>query len=206
VLQVRLNLITADPVLLGDATKYIEGEVRPAVASLPESLGMSLLANPDLGVAILESFWASDYALGHSEAVLAPARTEIIRLARATVAVESYRIPVFEREAPLHGGEGVRLTRMDVEPAAVPDAIEVFGDTVVPLLAETAGFHSALLFADPGSGRLISETVWRDAAALAASRSAAALVRVETVAAANCMIRAVEEYTQVFSSARKPRS
>ncbi len=205
-LQVRLNLITVDPVLLGDATKYIEGEVRPAVERLPESLGMSLLANPELGAAILESFWASDYALVHSESALAPARSEIIRLARATVTVESYQIPVFEREAPLRGGEGVRLTRMAVEPAAVQDAIEMFGDTAVPLLAETAGFHSALLFADPGSGHLISETVWRDPAALVASRSAAALVRVETVTAANCVIRAVEEYTQVFSSARKPRS
>lgn len=204
VMHVRLNVMTADPVLLGDSIKYVEGEVRPVVESQPGNLGLSLLASPEDGVAILESFWASDDALRDSERVVAPARSELIRRARGTVTAERYRIPVFEREAPLRGGEGVRLTRMYVQPSAVDDAIEVFGDTVVPLLAETAGFHSALLFADPASGHLISETVWRDPQALAASRNAAAVARAEAVAATQCVIRAVEEYIQVFSSARKP--
>ncbi len=203
-MHVRLNVMTADPVLLGDSIKYVEGEVRPVVESQPGNLGLSLLASPEDGVAILESFWASDDALRDSERVVAPARSELIRRARGTVTAERYRIPVFEREAPLRGGEGVRLTRMYVQPSAVDDAIEVFGDTVVPLLAETAGFHSALLFADPASGHLISETVWRDPQALAASRNAAAVARAEAVAATQCVIRAVEEYIQVFSSARKP--
>ena len=63
--------------------------------------------------------------------------------------VEEYRVAVFEREAPLRGGEGVRLTRIEVKPSAVDDVIEAFGDSAVPLLAEHPGFRSALLFADP---------------------------------------------------------
>ena len=96
-----------------------------------------------------------------------------------------YRILVFEREAPLRGGQGVRLTRIEVKPSAAADVIEAFGDSAVPDLAETPGFRSALLFADPASGHLISQTVWRDPQA------------------ANCLIRAVEDYSLVFSSARK---
>jgi hypothetical protein len=76
-------------------------------------------------------------------------------------------------------------------------------DTAVPWLAETAGFRGALLFADPASGHLISETVWRDPAALAASPSAAAVARVGGGDPAQCVIQAVEEYILVFSSARK---
>jgi hypothetical protein len=83
-----------------------------------------------------------------SEKVVAPARNEVIRRAKGTISVERYQVPVFEREARLRGGAGVGLTRMDTEPSAVEDAIEVFGDTAVPLLAETASFHSALLSAD----------------------------------------------------------
>ncbi len=203
-LHVRFNLITADPLLLDESVKYIEGEVRPVVESQPGNLGLSLLASPELGVAILESFWASEDAMRDSERVVAPARNEVIRRAKGTVSVERFAVPVFEREAPLRGGEGVRLTRMDVEPAAVQDAIEVFGDTAVPLLAETAGFHSALLFADPPSGHLISETVWHDPQALTASREATAMAGSETVNATHGVIRAVEEYLQVFSSARLP--
>ena len=40
-LHTRLDLITADPLVLGGCIKYIEGEVRPAVESLPGSLGLS---------------------------------------------------------------------------------------------------------------------------------------------------------------------
>ena len=59
----------------------------------------------------------------------------------------------------------------------VDDVIEVFGDTFVPWLAETPGFHSALLCADPASGRLIGQDIWHDPPALAASAGAAAAAR-----------------------------
>ncbi|HKB31309.1 MAG TPA: hypothetical protein VKD26_10785 [Streptosporangiaceae bacterium] len=210
-LHVRLNLITADPLRLGDAIKYIEAEVRPAVEGQVGNLGMSLQVNSELGVAILESFWVSGDALRDSEKIVAPSRREAVRRAAGTVTVERYRVPIFEQEAPSRSGAGVRLTRMDTEPSKLEDAIEAFGDTAVPWLADTDGFCSALLFTDSSSGRMISETVWRDPQALAASRSAAAAIRVDAVAAirvdavaaTGCVIRAVEEYSLVFSSARK---
>jgi len=202
-LHTRLDLITADPLVLGGCIKYIEGEVRPAVESQPGSLGLSLLASPELGAAVLESFWASHHALEASEQPAVPLRGELARRARGSVTVERYRIPVFEREATLRGGEGVRLTRIEVKPSAVADVIEAFGDSAVPNLAETAGFRSALLFADPASGHLISETVWRDPQARAASPSVAAVIRADVLDAANCLIRAVDDYSLVFSSARK---
>jgi heme-degrading monooxygenase HmoA len=127
VLHVRFNLIIADPLLLSESSKYIEGEVRPLVESQPGNLGLSLMASLEDGVAILESFWASNDAMRASEKVVAPARNEVIRRAKGTISVERYQVPVFEREARLRGGEGVRLTRMDAEPSAVEDVIEVFG-------------------------------------------------------------------------------
>lgn len=83
------------------------------------------------------------------------------------------------------------------------DVIEVFGDSAVPQLAETPGFRSALLFADPASGHLVSQTIWRDPQALAASPSVAAVIRADVLSAASCQIRAIEDYSLVFSSARK---
>jgi hypothetical protein len=72
VMQVRFNLITADPLRLGDSLKFIEAEVRPVVESLHGSLGISLYANPELGVAIVESFCASRAALVQSEEMVSP--------------------------------------------------------------------------------------------------------------------------------------
>jgi hypothetical protein len=203
VLQARLNLITADPLRLSDAVKFIEAEARPVAESLPGSLGMSLYANPELAVAILESFWASREALVQSGEMVSPSRDEAVRRAAGTVAVERYRVPVFEQEAPLSAGAGLRLTRMDIEPSRVGDVVEAYGDTAVPWLAETEGFCGALLLVERGTGHSISETIWRNPQALAASRSVAAAVRVDTVASTGCVTRAVEEYGLIFSSARK---
>jgi len=202
-LHVRLNLITADPIRLGDSVKFVENEVRPVVESQPGNLGMAMKLNPDIGVAILESFWVSGDALRASERMAAPNRAAAVRRASGTVTVERYSVPVFEREAPLRSGEGVRVTRLDVQPGAVEDTVAAFGDVTVPWLADTEGFCSTLLFIDRTSGRSVVETVWRDREALAASRSAAAAIRVNTVRATNGVIRSVEEYQLVFSSARK---
>ena len=202
-LHARLDLITADPLALGGCIAYIEREVRPAAESRPGSLGLSLLASPESGAAVLESFWASRDALAASEQAEALQCGELARRARGSVTSEQYQLPVFEREALLHGGEEVRLTRIEVKPSAIADVIEVFGDSAVPRLAEATGFRGALLFADPGSGHLISESAWWDARARAASPSVAALIRSDLVEAANCQIRGVDDYRLVFSSARK---
>jgi heme-degrading monooxygenase HmoA len=205
VLHVRFNLITSDPKMLGDSVTFIQAEVRPRVEGQPGNLGMSLYTNPDLGIAVVESFWVSGDALRASEQVVSPSRHEAVRRAAGTVSVERYRLPVFEREAPLDIGAGLRLTRMDLEPFTVEDAVEAYADTAVPWLADTEGFCSALLLVDRTTGHSIGETIWRSPQALAASRSVAAAVRVDTVASMGCVIRAVEEYGLVFSSAWIPQ-
>ena len=64
--QARVNLITADPDRMADTIGYIKTSVRPAVESMDGSLGLSLYANAEIGVAVLESFWESREALIHS--------------------------------------------------------------------------------------------------------------------------------------------
>jgi heme-degrading monooxygenase HmoA len=201
-MRARVNLITADPDRMADTIGYIKVSVRPAVESVDGSLGLSLYANAETGVAVLESFWESSEALIHSEQVAAPRRTDVVRRAAGTVSVERYRVPVYERQAPLDTAVGLRLTRMDVDTGRIEDAVECFGATVVPRLAGTGGFCGALLLVDWDSGHSISETMWDSHKALAASRGEAAAVRVETVRSTDALIRAVEEYDLVFSTAR----
>ena len=205
-MHVRVSLITADPPVLAGCLEYLQGKVRPVVESWPGSLGLSLLAAQESGLAILESFWATHnrelvWASRENEALL---RAELTRRTGRPVTAEDYQVAVFERQAPLRSGEAVRLTRLEVKPPGVADVADVFGDTAVPWLAETPGFCGALLLAAPASGRLISETVWRDPAARAASPGVAEMIRAEVLDDEDCEIRAVEDYRLVFNSARKP--
>ena len=143
-MRARVNLITADPDRMADTIGYIKTSIRPAVESMDGSLGLSLYANAEIGVAVLESFWESRKALIHSEQMAAPRRTDVVHRAVGTVSVERYRVPVYEREAPLDTAVGLRLTRMDVDTGQIEDAVECFGATVVPRLADAGGFCGAL--------------------------------------------------------------
>jgi hypothetical protein len=203
-LHAYLDLIDADPQTLSGCIDYIEQQARPMVEGQRDSLGLLLLASPDDGVAVFESLWGTHIALEASEQAAAALRGEIAGRAGGSVTAARYQMPVFELGGPLHGGEQARLTRIEVVPSAVTDVIEAFGDSAVPLLAPSPGFRSTLLLADPDSGHLVSQTIWRDPQTRAASPSVAGLIEADLLPSASCQIRAVEDYTLVFSSAREP--
>jgi len=207
VLHTRLNWITADTPALDGCVTYVEREIRSALEARPGSLGISVLEDRERGVAVFGSIWATSDEMGGSENTEAPMRAELAKRAGAPVSVEDYQVPIFElieQQALTRRGHAVRLTRMQVRPSQVDDVIEVVGDIVVPSLIETPGFCDALLFADPASGRLISETMWRDPGARAAAPSIASIVRAEVPDEASGEIRAVEDYSLVFSSMQEP--
>jgi hypothetical protein len=200
-MHVRLSLMTTDPVRLDDAVNFIESEARPLVESKPGNVGMSLEVNPELGVAVVQSFWVSGDALRDSEKPVAATREEAVRRGKGTVTVERYRVASFVRVARPDTGAGTRLTRADTEPAAVEQAVAAYEDTAVPSLMSTDGFCDSVLLVDLRTGRSIARTVWLDERALAESRSAAAAIRVDAVTATSCSIRALEEYRLEFNSA-----
>jgi hypothetical protein len=203
-LQARVNLITLDPDGLGDSVKFIEDTVCPQAERQHGSLGVALYANADLGVVLLESFWATKDDLRLAEQRITLDYPEELRRASGTVCVERYRVPVFESDGPLRAGDGLQLTRMDFQPSRVEDAVEVYGDTVVTWLAGVEGFRATLLLVDRESGSSISEAIWRDDQAMAASRGTAAAVRANACAATGATVRAVEEYGLVSTSVSKP--
>jgi hypothetical protein len=207
VLHTRLNWITADTAALDECVTYIEREIRSALEARPGSLGISVLEDRERGVVIFGSIWTTSDEMSGSENTEAPLRAELAKRAGGPVSVEDYQVPIFElveQEALAQRCRAVRLTRMQVRPSEIDDVIEVVGDIVVPSLIETPGFCDALLFADPASGRLISETMWRDPGARAAAPSIASIIRTEVPDEASSEIRAVEDYSLVFSSMQAP--
>jgi hypothetical protein len=207
VLHTRLNLIAADAAALDKCAAYIEREIRPELEARPGSLGVSVLEDRERGVALFGSVWASSLHMSGSENTEAPFRGELARLAGATVTVENYEVPVYElveRPAVPQRGYAVRLTRIHVRPSQVDDVIDVVGDIAVPSLIETPGFCDALLFAEPASGRLICETVWRDPRSRGAAPGVAAIIRAEVPDEAGGQTPAVEDYVLAVSSLREP--
>jgi hypothetical protein len=219
VLHVEVSRIAGDRLRLGDVISYLTSEACPAVERQPGSLGISLLIAAQGGALGLESFWASHGALAAGENMVEASVREAARRAQGAVTRERYQVLVFEREAPLGGGQGVRVTPVSIEPVKaedaiapmsakssrrsnIEDAVAWYADTAVPSLADTSGFCAALLYADWAAGRLISETVWQDLDALAASRRSATAGEAAAAEAINGVPGASTEYQLVFSSAR----
>ncbi len=203
-LHVRFNVVSgADPAALGDCVGYLEQGAIGAIEAEPGSLGVSLLTEPGRGGAVLESYWSALDGLRNSEQAAEELRSELIRRAGGAVAVKEYGVHVFEQEGPLLGGEVARLTRISVKPDAVDDAIEVFGDTAVPEFVEAQGFCGAMLFADLTSGQLVSQTIWLNTAARAASPSAGHVVLVDMFGSAETKVSQPEDYSLEYTSARR---
>jgi hypothetical protein len=198
--HVGLMVLPGDPVRLGGAVHFLEHEGRPAAEGEEGCLGMAVSENAELGVAVAEWFWASGEALCRAERVLAPVRAEAARLAVATESIEQFLVGAYVRAGRPHPGAGVRLTRFDTDPSRLDDAVAAYEGRAAPALRDTDGFCIGMLCVDRRTGRAVGESVWRDANALAASRSAAAVLRRDTMTASATLVRAVEEYRLVFSS------
>jgi hypothetical protein len=205
VLHVEMDQVTGDPDRLADAISYTTREFCLALERRPGSLGTLLLVDPEAGTMAFESFWASNGTLSNSEELIGRGIQEAARRAAGKVIRQRYDVLVFERDAPLRGGQAVRVTQMKIETsklAGVEDAVAWYGDTVVPQLADSSGFRAALLYADWASGTLVSTTVWQDPHALAVSRSAAAAGEIAATEALGGAIGASREFRLLSSSAR----
>jgi hypothetical protein len=201
--HVRLSFMTTDPDRIGDAVRYLEDEARSLVESQPGNLGMSLEVNPELGAAVVESHWVSGDAMRDNEKAVAPVFEKAAGRGGGTASAERYELASFMQAARPRSGSGVRFTRSDLETADIDDAIANYEDTAIPWLVATDGFCRAVMFVNRRTRQAVNETLWLDEDALVGSRSAAAGIRADAVAATSAAIRALEEYRLAFSSARR---
>jgi quinol monooxygenase YgiN len=65
----------------------------------------------------------------------------------------------------------VRVTRVQLQPDKVDEAIRIYQDSVVPAAKQQPGFHSTQLITDRTSGAGMAITVWESEAALLAGES-----------------------------------
>jgi hypothetical protein len=200
-MHLRLTLLTADPARLGEAVDFIETEARTLVEDQPGIVGMSLKVHSALGIACVQTFWVSADAMRESDRNVRETREAAAHRAHATTTVESYRVASLAKLAPWETGTGVRVTRADADLSNLEKVVAAYEDIALPWLTETEGFAGALLLGNPRTGHTITETFWTDEDALAGSRSVAAEIRVDTVRATDSVVRALEEYSLVFSTA-----
>jgi heme-degrading monooxygenase HmoA/predicted ester cyclase len=202
IMHARVNMLAGDPALLADATRYLEGTVRPHVEGQHGNRGLACLVNAELGTCVIASYWDSLDAMTASEQSVQVSRKEMTERLRGSVTVEHYEVPVFVRRSRPTSGAGVRLTRIECPPGNIDAFIEEFRSTAIPALMDMTGLSSAHLLADRATGRCVVVTAWQDTTALAVHRAAIARLRADVSATLHLQVRSVEEYALMFSSVR----
>src|SRR5579859_6016254 len=109
IMHARINMLTGDPAMLGEATRYLEGTVRQHVEGQHGNRGLACLVNADLGTCVVASYWDGADAMTASEQAVQVSRKEVAEIMHASVTVEHYEVPVFIRRARPASGAGVRL-------------------------------------------------------------------------------------------------
>src|SRR5262249_62024845 len=156
IMHVRMNMLAGDPARLDEATRYIEGTVRPHVEGLHGNRGLACLTNADLGVCVIASYWDTHDAMTASEQAVEVSRKQVVQPLGGPVTVEHYEAPVFVRRSRPRGGAGVRLARFECAPGGVDTLVEEFRNTGVPALMAIPGLCSAHMMVDRTTGRCIA--------------------------------------------------
>jgi predicted ester cyclase/heme-degrading monooxygenase HmoA len=197
-----MNMLAGDPARLDEATRYLEGTVRPHVEGQHGNRGLACLVNATMGTCVVASYWDTADAMAASEQAVQVSRKEMTEIMGGMVTVEHYEVPVFVRVSRPPAGAATRLTRIECPPAAMAALIEEFRTSSVPALLDMDGLCSAHMLVDQATGRGTVITAWQDAAALAASRAATARLRADLADRTHAQIRGIEEYTLLFTSVR----
>lgn len=201
-MHARINMLAGDPAMLTEATRYLDGTVRPHIEGQHGSRGLACLVNADLGTCVVASYWDSLDAMTASEQAVQVSRKEMTERMSGSVTVEHYEVPVFVRRSRPESGAGVRLIRVECPPGRIDAFIEEFRNSAMPALMDLPGLASAHLLTDRATGRCIVITAWQDTTALAASRGPTARLRADVAETLHLQLRAVEEYALVFTSVR----
>ncbi|MGV4987413.1 hypothetical protein ACWC0C_38750 [Streptomyces sp. NPDC001709] len=199
---VRTVYATGDPAQLGTAVRALNTRGHDLLEERPGYRGAGVFVDRDLGKLLTVSWWESAQARHNSDEVMSARRPELLQPFAGTVAVENYEAAVFHGgHRPLSSG-GLRITRLEFDPADADLAADTFHTAVLPRLEILPGFAGTALFLDRERGRGMVAVLFADRASLAASRARLATIRREGTAKAHVTVVGLEEFEILHADVR----
>ncbi|GGJ32729.1 hypothetical protein [Streptomyces brasiliensis] len=196
---VRTVYATGDPAKIDTAVRALNTEGRDLLEDRPGYRGSGVFVDRDLGKLLAVSWWETEEGRRNSDEVMRERRAGLLEPFAGTVSVHNYEVAVFHPVQQPRAGGGLRVSRLEFDPADTDLLADTFRATVVPRLDPLRGLARASLFVDRerGSGMVCSLFVDRDS--LAASRAIQAAARHEGAAKAHVAVVGLEEFEVVHA-------
>ncbi|MFE9611037.1 hypothetical protein [Streptomyces sp. NPDC006012] len=196
---VRTVYATGDPTKIDAALRALNTVGRDLLVERPGYRGASVFVDRELGKLLSASWWSSAAERHNSDEVMSVRRAGLLGPFAGTVTVDNYDVAAFHAFQHPRAGGGLRITRLEFDPADANLLADVFRASVLPRLETLRGIAGASLFVDPERGRAMSCFVFVDRESLAASRAGLAVVRHEGVAKAHATVTGLEEFEVVYA-------
>ena len=198
----RYTTVRGEPDKIEAAIEYVDGEARAAVEATPGNLGFAVVADPAGGRLIGASYWDSRESMTNSESALAEVRARATSTAGGEVSMERFEVVEgFRRSIPARGALA-RLSRFQVEPARVDEAITSIGEESVPRVKGADGLCSFQLLLDRDTGNGMVATAWENQAAADAFWPTAEQLRARATERSGVRYLEPENYTMIRTSVR----
>ncbi|MGW2729200.1 hypothetical protein [Streptomyces sp. NPDC001494] len=196
---VRTVYVTGDPAKIDTAVRTLNTEGRELLEERPGYLGAGVFTDHELGKLLAVSWWASEQARGNSDTVMRQHRQALLEPFAGTLAVENMEAVVHRSLRVPRMGGGLRVSRVEFDPADAALFEETFRSTVLPRLETLPGLARAALLVDRERGLGRVGTLFVDRASMAASRAAQAAARHEAAAKAGVRVVSLEEFEVVHA-------
>ncbi|WP_250400289.1 hypothetical protein [Streptomyces cellostaticus] len=196
---VRTVYVTGDPAKIDTAVRALNTEGRELLEERPGYLGAGVFTDHELGKLLAESWWASEEARSNSDTVMRQHREALLEPFAGTLTVENLQAAVHRSLRVPRMGGGLRVSRVEFDPADADLFTETFRSTVLPRLETLPGLVRTALLIDREHGRGRVGALFVDRASMAASRAGQAAARHEGVAKARVGVVSLEEFEVVHA-------
>jgi len=204
IVYARSSTVQAQPESIDPGIAHMRDEVLPALQRMDGCIGMSMVVDRDSCRCIATSSWTSKAAMRRAAGPVGVIRDRAMEVLGGTALVEEWDILVMHRDHPSHRGACARATWLQLPPAAIDRAVDVYRMVSIPAMDELDGFCSASLLVDPFTGRAVSTTTYDSRRAMQRNRDRADAVRSASSMETGAQVLQVAEFELAVAHLRVP--
>jgi len=206
-MYVRATTINADPARIDDGIAFVRESVVPAVATLPGSLGLSMMVDRITGSTTVTTAWETERARSDADQVLSTLRGKAMHImGTGTPVTELFELAVLDRLRPAKDGFWNRMTYVTIDPRQLDDAVDAYASSTVHDLQLLPGYCSAVLLVDRARGAGIVSITFDSKASLEASREQAEMIRRAAIGKTGAVVSEIRESQVVIAGLRLPQA
>jgi len=201
----RSITIQAKAESLDRGISHVRDEVMPTMQGIAGCIGLSMLVDRQSARCITTSAWQSEEAMRASEERVRPIREWAAEVfGGGSPQVDEWEIAVLHRDHQTGEGACIRVTWMQVNPAQLDRAIDVYKMVSLPAMEELDEFCSASLLVNRESGLAVSSATYGSTEAMERIRDRAASIRTATIQEAGAEVLEVGEFELAIAHLRVP--